>query len=145
MILLAICVSTAYAQQDPIIKIKYTSAAKTSPSDAREMYAAYCAVCHGTAGKGDGPAAPAFKHSPTNLTLLTKSNGGRFPDLRVYNTLRSNNEVPAHGNAKMPIWNNIFRQMDPSLSPTTPEIRMRALTEYIKTLQARVTRMGSDM
>lgn len=130
-------VAAAAAQQDPVVKIKYINVVRTSPADGSEMYAAYCAVCHGTTGKGNGPAAPAFNHQPTNLTLLTKTNSGKFPERKVYSTLLFGNNVPAHGNAKMPVWNNIFRQMDSSLSPSIPEIRIRVLTEYIKTLQAR--------
>ena len=40
------------------------------------MYASYCASCHGTKGLGDGPAAPALKVLPTDLTSLSRKNGG---------------------------------------------------------------------
>ena len=45
---------------------------RTSPVDAKESYGQYCAVCHGTSGKGDGPAAVALKKAPTDLTQLAK-------------------------------------------------------------------------
>jgi high-affinity iron transporter len=32
------------------------------------IFAARCAFCHGTAGKGDGPAGVALKPRPTNFT-----------------------------------------------------------------------------
>jgi len=53
----------------------------TNPGDAREMYATYCAPCHGMTGEGNGPAAPAFKQAPTNLTLLGKTHGSGHSDL----------------------------------------------------------------
>jgi Cytochrome c len=66
------------------------------------MYANYCASCHGVRGKGDGPAAPAFKHSPTNLTFLATNNGGKFPTLLVLHTVKFGPNAPAHGNVQTP-------------------------------------------
>ncbi|MBV8357584.1 MAG: hypothetical protein JO189_06555, partial [Deltaproteobacteria bacterium] len=43
----------------------------------------YCAQCHGMDGTGDGPVAPALKKKPANLTLLSKNNGGVFPEKEV--------------------------------------------------------------
>ena len=45
----------------------------------------YCAQCHGLKGVGDGPVAPALAKKPANLTLLSKNNGGVFPEQEVYN------------------------------------------------------------
>jgi cytochrome c553 len=39
-------------------------------------YESLCAVCHGTSGKGDGPAAPALETRPADLTRLAAKNGG---------------------------------------------------------------------
>lgn len=131
-------VSPATAQQGPIIKVKPVAIGYLNPTDGREMYAKYCASCHGVAGKGDGPAAPAFKHPPTNLTRLATNNGGKFPIDSVVYTLKFGPSAPAHGNIQMPIWNNIFREMNwYSMDDSIPQIRTRVLTEYIKTLQAK--------
>jgi mono/diheme cytochrome c family protein len=43
----------------------------------------YCAQCHGMDGTGDGPVAAALKKKPANLTLLSKNNGGVFPEKEV--------------------------------------------------------------
>jgi mono/diheme cytochrome c family protein len=51
----------------------------TSPISGSEMYREYCAACHGVSGKGNGPAAPALKTTPTDLTQLAARNGGVFP------------------------------------------------------------------
>jgi mono/diheme cytochrome c family protein len=64
-------------------EIKHVPATYTSPSSGKEMYNAYCASCHGADGKGDGPAAPALKAPPTNLTTLAAKNGGAFPAAHV--------------------------------------------------------------
>jgi mono/diheme cytochrome c family protein len=40
------------------------------------MFRSYCAVCHGLDAKGSGPAAPALKMEPADLTTLAKENQG---------------------------------------------------------------------
>jgi len=130
-------VSVATAQQDPVIKVKHVAIDNIGPSDGHGMYANYCASCHGVTGKGDGPAAPAFKHSPANLTVLATNHGGKFPTLLVLNTLKFGPNAPEHGNVQMPVWNNVFRQMHWYSDDSIPQIRTRVLTEYIKTLQAK--------
>ena len=62
------------AEKKPIVK--KGSAAVTNPSDGQQMFTSYCAPCHGRAGKGDGPAAPALNPKPADLTQLTKKAGG---------------------------------------------------------------------
>jgi len=131
-------VSIATAQHDPVIKVKPVAIDYVNPSDGREMYAKYCASCHGLTGKGDSPAAPAFKHPPANLTRLAAENGGEFPALLVVYTLKFGPNDRAHGDIQMPVWNNIFREMDwYSMDDSIPQIRTRVLTEYIKTLQSK--------
>ena len=131
-------VSLATAQHGPgqVIKVKPVAGDYVNASDGREMYAKYCASCHGITGKGDGPAVPAFKHPPTNLTLLATNNGGKFPTLLVLHTVKFGPNDRAHGNVQMPVWNNIFRQMDWHSDDSLPQIRVLVLTEYVKTLQA---------
>ena len=48
-----------------------------------DLYREYCAVCHGTDGKGGGPAADALKQTPTDLTLIARRGGGKFSELDV--------------------------------------------------------------
>ena len=117
--------------QDVAIKTK--PIVYTNPGDGREMYVAYCAPCHGMTGEGNGPAAPAFKQAPTNLTLLAKTHGGKYPWNAVKTTLTYRKNVPAHGDAKMPLWGDLFRGLDSAVSA----LRIGNLTEYIKTLQAK--------
>ena len=48
-----------------------------------EDFAAYCSGCHGMGAKGDGPMAAELAHKPSDLTRLSRRNGGDFPKLRV--------------------------------------------------------------
>ena len=64
-----------------------SAAAKRNPVQAnaasigrgQTVYAAECLSCHGSSGKGDGPAAKDLKEDPGNLTKLgSQSDGALF-------------------------------------------------------------------
>jgi mono/diheme cytochrome c family protein len=117
------------AQQKP--RIEQAPIPRISPSEGKEMFASYCSPCHGKEGRGDGPAAPALKRVPADLTTLTSRNGGQFPQVRVRRYIEGADEVAAHGTRDMPVWGPLFR----SLSPDTAKLRTEALAEYIKSIQ----------
>src|SRR6516164_7625063 len=120
------------------VTIKTKPIVYTNPGDARQMYVTYCAPCHGMTGEGNGPAAPAFKQAPANLTILAKTHGGKYPQDTVKTTLTFGTNVPAHGDAKMPVWGALFDSLDNgSGQSSVPKLRIHNLTEYIKTLQAK--------
>lgn len=77
------------------------------PAQADEganLYATLCASCHGTSGRGDGPAAGALTPPPTDLT---KSTLNVAELMRVIDGRRT---VRAHGSAAMPVWGRVFEQ-----------------------------------
>ncbi|SRR5271166_1865905 len=114
--------------------IQHSTIKTTSPASGKEMFNAYCAVCHGTDGKGNGPAASALKVPPTNLTLLSKNNGGKYPSMKVNATVRGTAELPAHGSKDMPVWGPLFWGMSHG-HESEVEQRVANLTHYIETLQ----------
>lgn len=57
-------------------------AAEPEPQ-GREIYAAYCAGCHGEWAQGDGILAADLPVRPPDLTRLSAANGGVFPYSRV--------------------------------------------------------------
>lgn len=63
----------AAPSQDKVIK--HVPVKQTNASSGHEMFNSYCAVCHGTDGKGAGPASSALKVPPTDLTQLSAKNG----------------------------------------------------------------------
>lgn len=116
--------------------IKHVPAPYTTPSSGKEMFNAYCASCHGTDAKGDGPAAPALKMPTTNLTTLTVKNGGTFPAAHVAAVIQGDAMTPAHGSKDMPVWGPIFMSIG-SHSKAEVQLRIRNLTTYLESLQVK--------
>ena len=115
--------------------IKQTSIAVTSAASGEEMFNVYCAVCHGTGGKGDGSAASEFKIPPTNLTLLVLNNNGKFPEAYVAQVIENGpREAKAHGSKDMPVWGVLFSSIG---DPATVKLRIHNLSNYIESLQAK--------
>jgi mono/diheme cytochrome c family protein len=109
---------------------------KTAPTDGKQMYTNYCAPCHGTDGKGQGPAARALKTPPTDLTALLKNNHGKYPDAHVAAILQFGTEVSAHGSEQMPVWGPILGNMNRT-NDQEKLLRISNLSHYLETIQAR--------
>jgi mono/diheme cytochrome c family protein len=122
------------AQDQTKTTIQHVTVKATSPASGQEMYTSYCAVCHGTDGKGGGPAASALKAPPADLTLLSKNNGGKYPAMKVTSILRGTSDLPAHGSKEMPVWGPLFRSISGGHEGEVQQ-RVANLTDYIETLQ----------
>ena len=100
------------------------------------MYNSYCAVCHGTDGKGNGPAASAMKAPPTDLTVLAKNDGGKYPSAHVASVIRGQAALPSHGSPDMPVWGPLFSSISQGHEAQVQQ-RVTNLVKYIETLQAK--------
>ena len=83
-------------------------AAETTFGITDTEYRLSCASCHGTEGKGDGPMAQYMKIAPSDLTQISKNNGGDFPFIRVMEVIDGRGEVAGHGTRDMPVWGARF-------------------------------------
>src|SRR5471032_1727814 len=93
IVTLAVSAGAASAQT----KIEKAPIKPTQASDAKQMFATYCAVCHGKEGKGNGPAAASLTKVPADLTKISARNGGAFPGVKVRRYIEGSDEVAAHG------------------------------------------------
>jgi len=125
--------SVALGQQP---KAKTTTAPPTSAASGEEMYVSYCASCHGKDLKGNGPAAPALKIAPSDLTTLARRNSGKFPTLHVSHVIGAEEVYPAHGSKDMPIWGPVFRAVSQG-DRSMVMLRVNNLTKYIEDHQVK--------
>jgi mono/diheme cytochrome c family protein len=124
--------ATVAAQSKPTVK-RESITPMTDVAGAAN-YKAYCSVCHGAGGKGDGPAAKAFTVAPADLTQISKRNGGNFPFATVKMSVTGDTVVAAHGTRDMPMWGPVFSSID---SSGQKELRVKNLVDYLESIQAK--------
>jgi mono/diheme cytochrome c family protein len=122
--------------QDQKTEIKHAPAPYTSAASGKKMFQAYCASCHGADAKGDGPAASALKNAPADLTMLAKTNDGKYPAMKVTAVLRGQANLAAHGSQEMPVWGPVFWHMSGGHEAEVQQ-RIANLNHYIESLQVK--------
>lgn len=86
-----------------------------------DEYRISCMSCHGVGGRGNGPLAQFLTVKPTDLTSLSKNNGGQYPKLkagqypflRVFQVIDGRADVAVHGERAMPVWGNRYLAEQP--------------------------------
>jgi mono/diheme cytochrome c family protein len=107
-------------------------------------YERYCASCHGTSGKGDGPIAKLQEKPPADLTQLRSLHGGQFPSNSLFDIIDGREDVAAHGPRTMPVWAKVFKEEETEAPPCEDNEcfytkfwrgRILAIIAYLRTLQ----------
>lgn len=108
-------------------------------TEGEALYAELCAVCHGLEGRGDGPAAEALSAPVADLTLLSKGNGGVFPEEQVELAIRGEGKITAHGSLEMPAWGAAFRDVRSDWKPSRregfAELKILTVVSHVESLQ----------
>lgn len=106
-------------------------------ASGRTAYEQYCMNCHGPAGKGDGPTAELLEEPVPDLTTLETKYNGMFPESTIRAMVDGRETVPAHMSREMPIWGNIWTDVDgdPEQEAVVRQ-RIDNLVAYIKSMQA---------
>ena len=125
----AVC---ATAQQNPVTD--KSQLPSTYVPSGKTMYKQYCASCHGTDGKGRGPASASLNARPADLTTLAKRHDGKFPREYVTGTLRFGPGFSAHGSSEMPVWGPIFQYLD-NYDEAAVRQRIKKLCDYLESIQ----------
>jgi cytochrome c1 len=131
----AVVVGVAYANQSTA-KTVIIPVSKVPLNNGKQMYVNYCAPCHGMEGKGNGPVAAALRMQPTNLAILSRNNGGKFPTMHIASVLQFGAANPSHGKAEMPVWGPMLGSVDsPPTEANVRALRISNLSRYLQTLQ----------
>ncbi len=116
-----------------LFSVSVQAESKVEQDIGEQEYTSFCASCHGSDGKGNGPKANQLSATPTNLTLLSKVNGGSFPETAVYNIIDGRRVGDFHGQ-EMPIWGERFKEIEDN--EEVVDERISNLIEYLKSIQA---------
>ena len=114
----------------PAHAVDYTSLS------GQELFRKFCASCHGSSARGDGPLAQSLKKQPADLTLIAARYGG-FPVKRIEEIVDGRVAIDAHGPSAMPVWGEEFTRSqagDPE-AERDAGIVIHKIVEYLRTLQ----------
>ncbi len=106
------------------------------PSQGQALYQVHCAACHGLEGRGNGPMASTMRRQPPDLTKLSATNSGHFPDARVRRIV-DGRDVESHGTRDMPVWGDVFKTSRDNITAGDPASRILAIVRYLESLQQR--------
>jgi len=108
-----------------------------SSESGSTLYRSYCASCHGTSAKGDGPLAANLRTAPSDLTRLAKRNHGKFDAEKVRRAIDGRDAREIHGGTDMPVWGDAFKRAGEGYDEAQVKERINALVDHIATLQER--------
>jgi mono/diheme cytochrome c family protein len=134
LILVALCAVPAARATDLV--------AKSGP----ELYQQFCASCHGSKGRGDGPVAGSLGVEVPDLTRLAIRQGGFFDRERVERIIDGRQIIAAHGRRTMPIWGEAFSRShlgDPDAERAARTLVTR-VADYLWQLQQPVVSRGGE-
>lgn len=81
------------------------------PAEGHDLFAVFCATCHGQDASGTGPMAEILAIETPDLTQLSASNGGVFPVEAVARQIDGRDRALAHGGT-MPLFGPFFEGKD---------------------------------
>ena len=136
----ALVIWAAPATAEVVLEQRELTAAHARLTHGEDLYNELCAVCHGMTGTGDGPAVPALRQVPIDLTMLSDENDGVFPREMLEESIFGKNRIAAHGSLDMPVWGRAFEFTKPNWSGLKrakfAQHRIHNIVSYIETLQA---------
>ena len=111
-----------------------TTSSERNTVEGAKIFRYHCAACHGTDGRGHGPASVALKHPVPDLTLISQRSGGKFPYQHVKEVIEGKKlGLLSQGDRGMPIWGTIFHEVESDQD--WGEVRLDAITKHVESIQ----------
>jgi len=101
------------------------------------VFQTYCATCHGSSGRGDGPLASSMRRKPADLSEIAKRNNGDFSSERVFRTIDGTWPVRGHGGPDMPVWGDAFARSREGGDAASVKARIDSLVDFVRSLQVK--------
>lgn len=101
------------------------------------VFQTYCASCHGTTARGDGPLAANMIRKPSNLIEIARRNGGVFPSELVFRTIDGRQPIRGHGGPDMPVWGDAFSRSREAGDAARVKAVIQSLVDYLESIQLR--------
>lgn len=106
------------------------------------LFNQYCATCHGTDARGEGPLTEIMLEKPSDLRKLAANNpanAGEFPMLRVIHVIDGRTGLRAHGGS-MPTYGQVFMaetedEMEQMGAVLETRGRILSLAIYLESIQ----------
>ncbi len=112
-------------------------AQSTSAQTGDYLFRTYCAACHGTSARGDGPLADSMRRRPANLAEIAKRNKGVFPAEEMLRVIDGRQPVKGHGGPDMPVWGDVFARSVEGGDPAIVQARIKALVTFLEGIQTK--------
>ena len=112
------------------------SSQETGPAGAN-LFARYCASCHGPLGEGDGPVAASILITVPNLRTLSARADGTFPRDSVIRYIDGRDLPAAHGERLMPVWGEALADIESGADANDDVARQRieSIVDFLEQLQ----------
>jgi mono/diheme cytochrome c family protein len=109
------------------------------PEFGSDLFASFCASCHGDEGRGEGELAELLMISPTNLRTLKANNGGVLPVVDIVRQIDGRDPELAHGGI-MPLFGEYFDAQDMAIpsedgQPILTSFPIASLVAYLSEIQ----------
>lgn len=122
----------------PVLAV-LAAAPAAAQETGEEIFATFCATCHGSDAAGDGPMAEILMVAPPDLTGLAAANDGVFPVSRVARQIDGRDPLLAHGGV-MPLFGAFFEGDGAAIAsetgqPIVTSAPIAALITYLESVQ----------
>lgn len=127
MILTACCIGWANAAWS----------ADYAAMSGEDLYRRFCASCHGSEGRGDGPVAPSLRVEVPDLTQTARRVPGTDVRERIVRIIDGRYIIGAHGTRSMPVWGEDLARLEignPD-AERSAQIIIGRLADYVRSLQ----------
>ena len=134
--------SVAVLLMTPILAMAQQPTTGDNPvqvANGSHLFRTYCAACHGTTARGDGPLAGSMRRQPPNLTEISRRHNNAYPSELVFQIIDGREKVRGHGGPDMPVWGDAFQRSIEGGSDEAVRARIKALVDFLESVQVRDT------